>query len=112
MSGLYDAIFEFVDDTFHESITLDSRTVDRVVEGIRSNVKIQPGAERRFDLDEMPRIVKMCATLRVRLTEDGDINLFCGPGFEGVLVSCVRGTSWYSSVNMVEVVAHALLLKT
>jgi hypothetical protein len=86
---------------------------ERIVESIRQQVKIRPGDEKRWEVDELPLVRRMCAALIVKFKEDGTVNISSGdPTLEHVFLSCTRGTSWFSSVDMVKAVAEGVVPKT
>ena len=104
--------YTFIQD-FEGMMMVSPEGREHIVEAIRQQIKVRPGDEKRWETDELPLIRKLCATLTIKWKEDGTLTLSPGdPSMDAVLLSCSRGTSWYSSVDMIAAVAQALVLKT
>jgi hypothetical protein len=104
--------YSFIHD-FEGLMMVSPEGRERIVEAIRQQVKVRSGDEKRWETDELPMIRKLCATLTVKWKDDGTLSLSPGdPSMESTLLSCSRGTSWYSAVDMIAAVAQALVLKT
>jgi hypothetical protein len=86
---------------------------ERIVESIREQIKIRPGDEKRWESDELPLVRKLCASLVVKFKDTGDLSISPGDtSLEHVFLSLSRGSSWFSSVDIVEAVGRGIGPKT
>lgn len=111
--GLYGS-FTYLFSAELDGLTLMSSSARaKIVESIRQQVKITPGEEKRWEETELPVVQKLCSTLNIKFKEDGTVSLSAGdPSMEPVLLAYSRGSSWFSSVNMIEAVTQGLVSQT
>lgn len=96
-----------------ETRIMESISPYRVVEYIRQHTRIAPGNEKRWVTEMLPQVQQMCSCLVVRIGKGASFDISVGkPSLTPVLLSCSRGTSWFSSVDMQEAVAQGIVSKT
>ena len=83
----------------------------KIVESVRQQLRIQHGMEKRWEQEELPKLQKLCAQIRIHWMPDGTAHVAAAdPNLQATMVAYGRGTSWFSSVDLIGAVSHALEL--
>jgi hypothetical protein len=99
--------YHFAQD-FDGLMLLGNAERQTIVESIRQQIKINPGDEKRWEDLELPLVKRLCANIRVQFRPDGKTILSVSdPTLESVLLNYSRGSSWFSSVDLVGAVAQS-----
>jgi hypothetical protein len=100
--------YHFAQD-FDGLMLLGNNERELILESIRRQIKINPGDEKRWEELELPLVRRLCANLKVQFRPDGKTTLSVSDAtLDSVLLNYARGSSWFSSVDLLGVVGQAI----